>query len=73
MTGTVIALMVLLLSLGATYFFCVRPMRKGSCAMGQTVSGSGTACQDPAAAEEAARLKAEITALRTQSAMPETK
>ena len=73
MTGTVTALIVLLLSLGATYFFCIRPMRKGNCAMGQMASGTGAACQDPAAAEEVARLKAEITALRTQSTMPETK
>lgn len=73
MTGTVTALIVLLLSLGATYFFCVRPMRKGNCAMGQAASGTGTACDDPAAAEEVASLKAEISALRAQSTMPETK
>ncbi|APX00508.1 hypothetical protein [Arthrobacter sp. QXT-31] len=73
MTGTVTALIVLLLSLAASYFFCVRPMRKGHCAMGQLASGTGTACQDRAAMEEAARLKAEITALRTQSTQPDPK
>lgn len=70
MTGTVTALVVLLLSLAATYFFCIRPMRKGGCAMGQMASGTGSACQDRATTEEVARLKTEITALRTQSAPP---
>ncbi|MEV7572950.1 hypothetical protein AB0P28_07595 [Pseudarthrobacter sp. NPDC089323] len=73
MTGTLTALLVLLLSLAATYFFCIRPMRKGHCAMGQLASGTDTACHDRAGTEEAARLKAEIAALRTQSAQPDPK
>lgn len=73
MTGTLTALIVLLLALTATYFFCVRPMRKGNCAMGQLASGAGTACQDRATTEEVARLRAEITTLRTQSARPDPK
>lgn len=70
MNGTVLALIVLLLALGSTYFFCVRPMRKGNCAMGQDASCVGAASKDLESGTEAARLKSEIAALRTQSARP---
>lgn len=71
MNGTLFAFVVLLLALGATYFFCVRPMRKGSgCAMGQAGSRAGAACKDQESGTEAARLKAEIAALQAQSARP---
>lgn len=70
MNGTLFALAVLLLSLGATYFFCVRPMRKGNCAMGKMASGAGTANRDREADEEVRRLKAEIAALRSQPTGP---
>jgi len=72
-TGTVTALVVLLLSLAASYFFCIRPMREGHCAMGQLASGTGTGCRDRPTTDEVARLTAEITALRTQSAQPDAK
>ena len=70
MNGTLLALVVLLLSLGATYFFCIRPMRKRNCAMGKMASGAGKENRDRKAEEEVARLKAEIAALRTQQARP---
>lgn len=70
MNGTLFALIVLLLALRSTYFFCVRPMRKGNCAMGQAASRTGAASKDLESGTEAARLKSEIAALRTQSARP---
>lgn len=64
MNQVLFAFIVMLLAFGATYFFCVRPMRKGKCVMG----GTGTASKD--AEGEAGRLKSEIAALRAQSSRP---
>jgi hypothetical protein len=61
MSEIVFALVVLLLSVGSTYFFCVRRMRRGACAMNG--SAQGQACQQDAESE-VARLKREIAALR---------
>lgn len=67
----VTALVVLLLPLAVSYLFCVKPMTKGPLWQGQLGAGTGKACQDQTATEEAAGLKAEILVLRTQSARPD--
>ncbi|MCZ2404451.1 hypothetical protein IV498_15015 [Paenarthrobacter sp. Z7-10] len=68
-SGAVFALIVLLLAIGATYFFCIRPMRKGNCAMGKAGAASG----DRDSGAEAARLKTDIAALKEQSSHPVSK
>lgn len=56
---------VLVASLAATYFFCLRPMRRGHCAMSPRRSaGQGLEVQDRDA--EVARLREEIAALRAE-------
>ncbi|MDQ6753463.1 MAG: hypothetical protein M3017_08670 [Actinomycetota bacterium] len=73
MSGAAFGLTVLLLSIGATYFFCIRPMQKGNCAMGKAARQAGDASRDRDAGEEATRLKTEIAALRRQSSRPASK
>ena len=67
MNEVLFAFIVLLLALGSTYFFCIRPMRKGTCAMGRAASRVGARSKDRESGTEAARLKSEIAALRAQS------
>ncbi|TAM68630.1 MAG: hypothetical protein EPN48_11655 [Microbacteriaceae bacterium] len=51
------------LSIGSTYFFCIRPMRKGTCAM--TGNSQRHACgTEQETQAEAARLRREIATLR---------
>ena len=67
MNGMIFALVVLLLSIGATYFFCIRLMRKGNCVMGQGVCGADAQGASRDAQAEGARLKTEIAALSKQA------
>lgn len=66
MSEAMLGLLGLLLSIGATYFFCIRPMRKGSCVMAHLSCHSGSDCADETDLGAAARLRAEITALDRQ-------
>lgn len=66
MSEAMLGLLGLLLSIGVTYFFCIRPMRKGIPVMGQVGCHSGSDCTDVADLGEAARLRAEITVLKRQ-------
>lgn len=61
------AAVVLLLSLAVTYFFCLRPMRQGRCAM----AGKARTGEQPHSAgsdeAEISRLREEVGALRGES------
>ncbi len=60
---------VLLASLTLTYLFCLRPMRRGRCAMGAGRRGRGQdACEMSDRDAEVARLRQEVAALRAGSA-----
>lgn len=67
MTDVLIPAMVLAASLAATYFFCLRPMRRGHCAGGRLTSPApGHAAAEKRDAE-IARLRAEVAALRSSA------
>lgn len=66
--------LIAIAAIGATYFFCVRPMRHGKCAM----SGSTGAPGDPAEStgtqytetdRQLAELREELRMLRAQDAL----
>lgn len=62
MSEHIFAASILLLSLTVTYFFCLRPMRQGRCAMvGNTLANEQSTRHDEA---EIARLREEVAALR---------
>ncbi|WP_026533627.1 hypothetical protein [Arthrobacter sp. H14] len=62
MSGFIFAALGLLLSLTVTYFFCLRPMRQGRCAMvGNTLANEQSVRRDEA---EIARLREEVAVLR---------
>lgn len=63
MTELALPLLVLAASLAATYFLCLRPMRRGQCAMGRLASPKPAATDSQEA--EIAALRAEIAALRS--------
>lgn len=50
-------------AIGLTYVFCIRPMRRGHCAM-----MPATDAEESERATEIARLRAEVAELRRQSA-----
>lgn len=50
-------------SIGLTYIMCIRPMRRGHCAM---MPASEDACDSPEDVAEIARLRAEIATLRQE-------
>lgn len=64
MSSLVLAAAVLLASLALTYFFCLRPMRQGRCAMAPKAQArpQATAATDREA--EIQRLREEIAALK---------
>ncbi len=51
-------------SIGLTYIMCIRPMRRGHCAM--MPPASEEACDNPEEVAEIARLRADIAALRPE-------
>ena len=62
----VFAVATLLASVGATYFFCVRPMRQGRhCVMMPEAKTSASRWTGRTAAEELDAMRAEVKALRT--------
>lgn len=70
MTEWALPVTVLLTSLSATYFFCLRPMRRGHCAMGQRASNAGSGEIPSAQAAEPAQLREQVQALKTQQQSP---
>lgn len=60
------ATVVLLASVALTYFFCIRPMRKGRCAMVPKAQGAEQA-RSTVDEGEIVRLRAEVAALRAES------
>jgi hypothetical protein len=49
-------------AVAATYFFCIRPMRSGGCAI-------GAARQDPELARQVADLREEVRVLRAEESL----
>ncbi|MEO5321024.1 hypothetical protein PV761_20855 [Arthrobacter sp. CC3] len=68
MSGLVLAAAVLVASLALTYFFCLRPMRRGRCAMAPKAQAYGHSTAPVDREAEIARLRDEIAAL--QAATP---
>ena len=60
-----LALALLVASMGFTYFFCLRPMRRGRCAMTSLMPGAVPVLGCEA---EVAQLRAEVRTLRRQVA-----
>ena len=60
---TVFLALVAAAALAATWFFCLRPMRRGRCAM------TGRAAGDPELSRQIAELQEEIRMLRAQDAI----
>ena len=57
---------VLLASLALTYFFCLRPMRRGQCATAPKAETKS----DASSTDEVERLREEIAALRAGNLTP---
>lgn len=71
MTSLVLAAAVLAAAATATYLFCVRPMRRGTCpTMGGRVRGQDSGCARDAAAQEqiSPAERAQLDRLRQQIA-----
>lgn len=66
MTEWALPMFVLVASLAATYFFCLRPMRRGSCAMSPRSSNAGASDAPSAHAAELAQLRQQVRALKKQ-------
>ena len=62
-----LATVVLLASLALTYFFCIRPMRKGRCGMVPEAQAGEQARSTVGDEGEIARLRAEVAALRSET------
>ena len=67
MTELGLAAVVLLASLALTYFVCIRPMRKGRCAMAPKAQAGEPARSTVGDEGEIARLRAEVAALRAET------
>lgn len=66
---TWVAALIALAAIAAVYFFCMRPMRKGTCAMsGSAVPGDQEAerANDAELARQIAGLREEVRVLRAQ-------
>lgn len=66
MTEWALPVAILLASLSATYFFCLRPMRRGHCAMNPQARNAGSQHVPSAQATELAQLRGQVEALKTQ-------
>lgn len=64
MTELGLAAAVLVASLTLTYLFCLRPMRRGRCAVGAGRGQGRHLGQTPERDAEIARLRQEVSALR---------
>lgn len=63
MSELVLPVVVLLASLAATYFFCLRPMQRGQCALGRQARPAGEQVPSTQAAE-LAQLREQVEALK---------
>lgn len=70
MTEWALPVAVLVASLSATYFFCLRPMQRGNCAMGPQARNAGSGETPSAQATELAQLREQVQALKTQQQSP---
>lgn len=68
MTEWALPVAVLIASLTATYFFCLRPMRRGNCAISPRASNPGVSTVSPAQTAELAQLREQVAALKQQNA-----
>lgn len=69
MSELVLPVVVLLASLAATYFFCLRPMQRGQCGLGRQAGEQVPSAQ----AAELAKLREQVEALKAgqhQSSRP---
>ncbi len=66
MTGFGLAAAVLTASLVSTYFFCLRPMRRGHCAMSPSRGGGQHSATVRERDAGAGRLREQIAALRAE-------
>ena len=63
MSELILPVAVVVTSLALTYFFCLRPMQRGQCALGQKIRPTGE--QTPSAqAAELAKLREQVEALK---------
>lgn len=67
MSGLVLAVTVLAASLVLTHFFCLRPTRRGRCAMVPNARAGGQATAPVDRVDEIARLREEFAALKGAS------
>ena len=70
MTEWLFPLAILAASLSATYFFCLRPMRRGHCAMAPRTRTAGAGAAPSAYTAELAQLREQVEALKTQQHTP---
>lgn len=63
MSELVLPVVVLLASLAVTYFFCLRPMQRGHCAMSRQARKAGGQAPSTQAAE-LAQLREQVEALK---------
>jgi hypothetical protein len=63
-SSTVIAALVAVAAVAATYFFCIRPMRRGHCGATGAVSG-----RDAEVDRQIAELREELRVLRAQDSL----
>lgn len=73
MSDVTLAVTVLAASLALTYFFCLRPMRRGMCAMAPKARTGGQATAPVDREAEIARLREEITALKAATPTRESR
>ncbi|MGY4544425.1 hypothetical protein ACVWY0_004370 [Arthrobacter sp. UYNi723] len=73
MSELVLAATVLAASLALTYFFCLRPMRRGRCAMVPNAQAGGQATAPVDREAEIARLREEIAALKAATPTSESR
>lgn len=63
MSELALPVVVLLASLALTYFFCLRPMRRGQCALGRQARPAGEQVPSTQAAE-LAKLREQVEGLK---------
>ncbi|RAX15283.1 hypothetical protein DC347_18080 [Pseudarthrobacter sp. AG30] len=73
MSGLVLAAAVLVASLALTYFFCLRPMRRGRCAMAPKAQADGHFAAPVDREAEITRLRDEIAALHAATPTRESR
>ncbi|PPK94548.1 hypothetical protein CLV92_10751 [Kineococcus xinjiangensis] len=70
MTELLLPATTLIAVLGATYFFCLRPMRRGRCAMAMA-AGAGRSCNEIDSVDrDLAQARERLAQLRVTAARP---